>query len=120
MKQEQKHNHFDTSEASRQPVPVHFEFTHPTAKSVSVAGCFNHWQPAAKALHPAGGGRWVKETVLPPGIYEYCFVVDGRWLPDPLAREYVPNPYGGQNSILKVPSAEAVHLTDAENLPLKM
>jgi hypothetical protein len=30
--------------------------------------------------------------------------VDGRWMPDPLARESVPNPFGGKNSILTVAS----------------
>jgi len=103
-----------------QPVPVCFEFTHPTATTVCVAGTFNHWQPEAKALHPIGGGHWRKETVLPPGTYEYRFVVDGHWLADPLARETVPNPFGGRNSILQVASSPAAaHLADAENLPLK-
>jgi hypothetical protein len=47
-------------------------------------------------------------------------VVDGQWIPDPLARETVPNPFGGRNSILKVAdSPEAAHLADAETLPLK-
>jgi len=31
--------------------------------------------------------------------------VDGQWMPDPLARETVPNPFGGRNSILKVASS---------------
>jgi hypothetical protein len=67
-----------------------------------------------------GDGRGQKETVLPPGTYEYCLVVDGEWMPDPQARETVPNPFGGRNSLLKVPdSPEAAHLADAENLPLE-
>jgi hypothetical protein len=33
-----------------------------------------------------GQGRGLKELTLPPGTYEYLFVVDGRWLPDPLAQ----------------------------------
>lgn len=112
-------NHDNAPNAGPQLVPVHFEFTHPTATSVCVAGCFNHWQPEAKSLHPAGGGRWVKETVLPPGTYEYCLVVDGEWMTDPLAKDYVPNPYGGRNSVLKVLTPEAMHLEAAEQLPLK-
>jgi hypothetical protein len=41
-------------------------------------------------------------------------------VPDPLARESVPNPFGGRNSILRVAtSPEAAHLADAENIPLK-
>jgi hypothetical protein len=39
---------------------------------------------------------------LAPGTYEYCLVVDGQWMPDPLAKETVPNPFGGRNSVLKV------------------
>jgi len=112
-------NHDNGRVAGPQLVPVHFEFTHPTAATVCVAGTFNNWQPEAKALHASGGGRWVKETVLPPGTYEYCLVVDGQWMPDPLARETVPNPFGGRNSVLKVVSSEASHLANAEHLPLK-
>jgi hypothetical protein len=47
-------------------------------------------------------------------------VVDGQWMPDPLAGETVPNPFDGRNSVLKVASSpEAAHRADAENLPLK-
>jgi ferritin-like metal-binding protein YciE len=39
---------------------------------------------------------------------------------DPLAKETVPNPFGGRNSVLRVASSpEAAHLADAENSPLK-
>lgn len=112
-------NHDNAPNAGPQLVPVHFEFTHPTAQRVCVAGCFNHWKPEAKALHPAGDGRWVKETVLPPGTYEYCLVVDGEWMPDPLAKDHVPNPYGGRNSLLTVPSPEVTHLVNAQYVPLE-
>lgn len=116
-----KHNHnHDNAPAAGQPTTVRFEFTHPTAKSVCVAGSFNQWQPEAKALHSTGVGHWWKETALAPGTYEYCLVVDGQWMPDPLARESVPNPFGGRNSILTVASSPAAaHLADAKNLPLK-
>ena len=100
--------------------PVRFEFTHPTATTVCVAGSFNHWQPESKTLQSSGVGHWWKETALPPGTYEYCLVVDGHWMPDPLARESVPNPNGGRNSILNVAgSSAAAHLAAAENLPLQ-
>src|ERR1035441_6277813 len=75
---------------------------------------------SGKPMHPMGDDRWLKETVLPPGTYEYCLMVDGEWMPDPRARESVPNLFGGRNSLLKVASSpEAAHLADAENLPLK-
>jgi 1,4-alpha-glucan branching enzyme len=114
------HNHNNAPGPGLELVPVRFDFTHPTAKTVSVAGTFNQWQPEAKSLHSSGAGNWWKETALAPGTYEYCFIVDGQWRPDPSARESVPNPFGGSNSILKVASsAAAAHLADAENLPLK-
>ena len=87
------------------PTPVRFEFKHPTAASVCVAGSFNDWKPEAKTLHSSHAGLWWKETVLKPGTYEYCFVVDGQWIPDPQAKESVPNPFGGRNSVLKVEGA---------------
>jgi 1,4-alpha-glucan branching enzyme len=115
-----KHNHNHDNAPNTQLLPVRFEFTNPTAKTVSLAGTFNHWQPEAKTLHSSGVGNWWKETSLAPGTYEYCIVVDGKWIPDPLAKESVPNPFGGRNSILRVAtSPEAAHLADAENLPLK-
>ena len=114
------HNHDNAPAAGPQLVPVRFEFTHPTAKTVCLAGTFNHWQPEAKTLHSSGTGHWWKETSLAPGTYEYCLVVDGQWMPDPRAKETVANPFGGRNSILKVASSpEAAHLADAVNLPLK-
>jgi 1,4-alpha-glucan branching enzyme len=113
-------NHDDGKSVAPQLEPVRFEFTHLTAHDVCIAGTFNDWQPDVKPMNPLGGGRWLKETVLPPGTYEYCLVVDGKWLPDPLAKECVPNPFGGKNSVLKiVRSSESAHLADAEHLPLK-
>ena len=117
-----KHNkkHKTVSSAGPALMPVRFEFTHPTATTVCLAGTFNHWQPEAKTLHSSGVGHWWKEMELAPGTYEYCLVVDGEWMPDPLARETVPNAFGGRNSVLKVAnSQEAAHLANAENLPLK-
>jgi 1,4-alpha-glucan branching enzyme len=114
------HNHNNAKSADPQLVPVRFEFTHPTATTVCLAGTFNHWQPEAKTLHSSGAGNWWKETSLAPGSYEYCLVVDGQWMPDPLAQESVANPFGGRNSVLKVASSVAAgHLAAAENFPLK-
>src|SRR5438270_6754315 len=103
----QNHTHDNAPSGNPSSVPVRFEFTHPSAATVCVAGTFNNWRPEAKPMHPLGGGRWLKESALPPGAYEYCLVVDGKWLPDPLATETVPNPFGGVNSVLKVVSPRA-------------
>lgn len=114
------HNHDNLPNPGVELVPVRFEFTHPTASTVCVAGTFNEWQPEAKALHSSGAGNWWKETMLAPGSYEYCLVVDGEWMPDPHAEASVPNPFGGQNSLLTVAaSPSAGHRAAAVTLPLK-
>ena len=117
-----KHNkqHDNGTSAGPQMAPVHSEFAHPTARTVCIAGTFNDWQPETKHMHSVGGGRWLKETVLAPGTYEYRLVVDGEWMADPRAQESVLNPFGGRNSLLKVAIlAETLHLTDAARLPFK-
>lgn len=117
-----KHNKNHNNAKSEVPLqePVRFEFNHATARAVCIAGTFNHWHPTIQPMRSTGAGHWLKETVLAPGAYEYCLIVDGQWMPDPLAKETVPNPYGGKNSVLNVRSPEVTHLADAENLPLKM
>jgi 1,4-alpha-glucan branching enzyme len=87
---------------SREPKRIHFEFASPTAESVAIAGTFNEWQPQATPMIALGQGRWAKDLTLPPGAYEYRLVVDGQWMPDPLATETVPNPFGGVNAIRRV------------------
>ena len=114
------HNHDNAPDAGLKLQTVRFEFTHPTATSVCLAGTFNHWQPESKTLHSSGVGNWWKETQLAPGTYEYCLVVDGKYIPDPLAKETVANPFGGRNSVLTVASSPAAaRLAAAETLPLK-
>jgi len=120
MKSTHHHGHQAATDPALHLQSVHFEFTDPSATRVCVAGTFNHWQPDTKPMRSRGKGHWTKETDLAPGTYEYCLVVDGHWMPDPLARETVANPFGGRNSVLTVAtSPEAAQLADAENLPLK-
>ncbi len=98
----QKHNHSSLRGTGGKLQSVRFVFSHPTARTVCLAGTFNAWSPENKPLHCLGGGQWIKDTILEPGTYEYCLVVDGQWMPDPQAAESVPNPYGGRNSVLHV------------------
>ena len=82
------------------PEPVKLATVQPTAPAVA--------QPApAKPLPPQplvalGNGRWKGDLKLRPGRYEYLFVVDGQWRPDPNARDSVQNPFGGLNSVFLV------------------
>jgi hypothetical protein len=45
---------------------------------------------------------WTKILQLPPGTYEYRYVVDGEWREDPENPEIVFNSVGGRNSIMVV------------------
>jgi 1,4-alpha-glucan branching enzyme len=103
-----KADHAAAFSLTAQLIPVHFEYTHPTAITVAVAGSFNEWHPTSKSMQPSGLGRWRKEAFLRPGEYEYCLVVDGLWMPDPQAPHCVANPFGGRNSVLKVVAPPAI------------
>jgi len=66
-----------------------FAVVDPGAQSVAVVGDFSAWQPVPLS-DPDRDGIWTAVLNLPPGRYEYAFVVDGRWIgQDPLADEYV-------------------------------
>ena len=82
---------------------VHLEFFDLQAREVNIAGSFNDWRPGSTWMVSLGNGRWVKELLLPPGRYEYCFVVDGHWTLDPKAVESTPSQHGNHNSVLIVP-----------------
>ena len=78
------------------------EFLKPEARQVFVAGSFNDWKPESTPLIRQKDGKWVGDLAVKPGRYEYLFVADGEWLPDPKAKEFVQNPFGGKNSVLSV------------------
>jgi hypothetical protein len=48
------------------------------------------------------GGRWEADLALGPGRYQYKFVVDGQWLPDPNAHGSIRNDFGSFNSLIDV------------------
>jgi 1,4-alpha-glucan branching enzyme len=83
---------------------IHLEFTHPTATKICIAGTFNDWRPSATPMVAVGNGKWAKDLALPPGSYEYRLVADGEWMSDPAAGKTVPNPFGGVNSVIDIPS----------------
>ena len=72
------------------------------ATRVSLGGDFNGWASDTTPLKRDGSGHWEATVELAPGRYEYKFMVDGEWVPDPLAREQVWNQYGTLNSVVEV------------------
>ncbi len=76
----------------------------PDARTVAVAGSFNRWDTASHPLSgPDRSGRWTATLRLPPGRYEYLFVINGdTWVLDP-GTAFVENGLGERNSIVTVP-----------------
>lgn len=72
------------------------------ARSVSLIGSFNGWRPAGYALQRhAAQNRWSIEFKVPPGTYEYAFLIDGWQIrPDPRALFYKLDGFGSHNSLL--------------------
>jgi len=81
---------------------VKFVFSAIRADKISVAGTFNNWTPGVLNLKKDLVGVWRGSLHLKPGIYQYRFHVDGRWVNDPSARNTVPNEFGTLNTILEV------------------
>ncbi len=95
-----------TITAGMKPEPtvfVRLVFLQPGARSVSVAGDFNGWNPAHTPLERSDGGMWTATIPLKPGRYQYMFVIDGKqWIADPLAAEDATDGFGAQNAVLDV------------------
>jgi 1,4-alpha-glucan branching enzyme len=92
-----------------------FRYKAPAARQVNVAGEFNNWLGTLNGgrLDPNidpmkdldGDGIWELTLPLPPGRYQYKFVIDQvDWQEDPSNPETTADGYGGLNSILVVPS----------------
>ncbi|HAM50503.1 MAG TPA: hypothetical protein DCP92_07320 [Nitrospiraceae bacterium] len=83
------------------PEGVQFFYSAPAAKSVTIAGSFNHWDPdQAMLTKPSNEGVWTIVLPLSPGRYEYRFVINGKeWVLDPSVPS-VDDGLGGKNSVL--------------------
>ena len=76
-----------------------FSLSAPQAKSVSLAGDFNQWNPSSHPLKMDNEGIWRISFALNPGQYEYRFFVDGEWQNDPHGGPFVEKPLGTSNSL---------------------
>jgi hypothetical protein len=90
---------------SSQPemVLVRFVLVTKGPHKVSLAGDFNAWNAEQTPLQDVDGqGTYAASVWLPRGSHEYMFVVDGEWMPDPLAMARVPDGFGRANSVLRL------------------
>jgi len=82
---------------------VVFQVAAEPGSTVSVAGSFNDWDAGVKVLSDKkGDGVFSTMVFLPPGRYEYKYVVNGQWCVDPKCPDWVPNNLGSLNSVVNV------------------
>ena len=87
--------------------PVVVLFTLPAvvqAESVALCGDFNDWSADATPLELGSDGYWRVAVALEPGrSYRYRYLINGkRWENAWDADGYVPNAYGGTDSVVVV------------------
>jgi len=75
-----------------------------SVKSISLVGEFNNWQVGKTLLaDPDSNGIYETDMNLPPGEYEYKFVINGKkWIPDPINPRQIPDGWNGFNSLRTV------------------
>jgi chromosome partitioning protein len=80
-----------------------FVLRDPAAREVKIAGDFNNWIPDLNVISiREEDGTWKKIIPLRPGNYQYKYLVDGEWRPDPENPKVVPNRFGGMNSCISI------------------
>ncbi len=82
---------------------VLFSLTAAKAKEVVLVGDFTNWQgkPLTMDRMKPRSRTFVVGVSLPPGTYQYKFIVDGEWLEDPKAAS-APNEFGTYNSVITI------------------
>ena len=82
---------------------ISFVLEAPENANVQIAGDFNNWVPVGLHLIEAEGKKvWQADIPLMPGTYEYKYVVNGNWMPDPANDKTVEGTFGGINSVIIV------------------
>ena len=88
-------------------IEVSFTLKCADANQAYLCGDFNGWSAANLPMIFRGDGKWEKRLTLPPGRYEYKFIVDGAWTTDPAGKLEVPNAFGTANSVVEVPGGRS-------------
>ncbi len=75
----------------------------PDAGTVFLAGTFNDWKMDTTPMTKDDQGHWATKLQLPPGRYEFKFIVDNQWCCEPNCQAgvecpmCVPNSFGTMN-----------------------
>ena len=90
-------------------VMVRFALSAPDASRVSIVGDFNGWRPDAAPAERGADGIWRLTLPLSHGNWSYSFVVDGKWVEDPLAESWRADGFGGRNAVVRVGELTNAH-----------
>ncbi|GLR16974.1 hypothetical protein GCM10007940_15890 [Portibacter lacus] len=85
------------------------------AEKVILAGTFNHWNEEEISMIQVDNG-WQIDLELAPGIYEYKFIIDGKWTHDVLNSLKLRNEHQTWNSILLIGEKIKFSFTSDENI----
>ena len=81
---------------------VTFSLEATDANEVILMGDFNDWNPKRHPMKTDGNGVWNKTVIIPPGKYEYKFLIDGNWIEDPQNDRTCLNCFGTLNSVFNL------------------
>ena len=81
---------------------VNFICNAPQAKTVSVVGDFNQWNPAAHPMKQGPDRAWALMVELKHGHHRYAFLVDGALTLDPRAQGITRDDKGQRVSLVPV------------------
>jgi 1,4-alpha-glucan branching enzyme len=81
---------------------VNFICNAPQAKTVSLVGDFNNWDPAAHPMKQMPDKAWLLKVELKHGHHRYAFLVDGNIVLDPRAQGITRNDKGERVSLVPV------------------
>jgi len=81
------------------------------ATAVSVVGEFNGWSPDAHRMRREDDAFTAVIPLVPGRAYRFRYLLDGeRWLNDWAADAYVPNEFGGEDSLVDLTDLPPVEL----------
>lgn len=69
-------------------------------RTVQVAGSWDHWRPRDLAQ---AGDTWALSLSIPPGTFQYKYIIDGQWIHDP-SKKWLQDDKGNVNNVIKVES----------------
>ena len=85
-------------------------------RRVQVAGSWDHWTP--RDLDFVGEDTWQLSLTIPPGTFQYKYIIDGVWIHDP-SKKWLQDGQGNTNNVIKVESKLEVVIRNLRILELQ-